>query len=249
MSTPRRSSRRAPGSDHGYDVIDHGELNPELGGAGGVQPAGGRSCGARTWGCCWTSSPTTCASPGTPTGAGWTCWRTAPARPTPASSTSTGGRPSPSWSGRVLLPVLPKQYGQALEQDLRAVFEEGRFGIRYNGLRLPLDPRHLDPPAGTGAGRTCAAASATRSPACWSWRASCGPCATCPPAPTPNRPGCASACTSGRSSAAAWTALMESSEEVRQATEESLREHQRPAGRSRAASTGWRRCWPTRPTA
>jgi (1->4)-alpha-D-glucan 1-alpha-D-glucosylmutase len=29
--------RPAPGSRHGYDVVDHGEVNPELGGAGGVK--------------------------------------------------------------------------------------------------------------------------------------------------------------------------------------------------------------------
>jgi maltooligosyltrehalose synthase len=50
---------------------------------------------------------------GDTTGAGWTCWRTAPARTTPASSTRLRP-PKPELVGRVLLPVLPKQYGHGL---------------------------------------------------------------------------------------------------------------------------------------
>ncbi len=42
---------------------------------------------------------------------------------------------------KVLLPILGDQYGRALEnQELTLIFEEGAFSIRYNDRKLPLDP-------------------------------------------------------------------------------------------------------------
>jgi len=42
---------------------------------------------------------------------------------------------------KVLLPILGNQYGQVLEsQELNLVFEEGAFFIRYGEQKLPIDP-------------------------------------------------------------------------------------------------------------
>ena len=45
--TCRRCCRPAPGSTHGYDVVDHAGVNDELGGADGLRAAGRKRCTAR----------------------------------------------------------------------------------------------------------------------------------------------------------------------------------------------------------
>ena len=130
-------------------------------------------------------------------------------------------------------------------------------GVRGGALLHPLQ-RH--PPA---------AGPRAPGPTCWSrrWphlrrrfgdeqprRAGAGehPARARPPAraaPTPSRPGCASACTSGRSSAAGWTRCWRAAPRCAARRSRSAARDQRPAGRSRAASIGWRRCWPPRATA
>ena len=49
-STPRRSCRPRPGSTHGYDVCDHGRLNPELGGEAGFDALSPPRCAQRGMG-------------------------------------------------------------------------------------------------------------------------------------------------------------------------------------------------------
>ena len=82
----------APGSTHGYDVCNHNEINPELGGAAAHD--GVRRGGARRTGSCTssTSCRTTWASAPAPTRGGTTCSRTDRARRPRGSSTSTGRR-------------------------------------------------------------------------------------------------------------------------------------------------------------
>ncbi len=60
-----------PGSAHGYDVVDHRAVNPQLGGEAGPGAAGpGAARGpARAWS--WTSCPTTPASPGRQANPAW----------------------------------------------------------------------------------------------------------------------------------------------------------------------------------
>jgi hypothetical protein len=69
-----------PGSEHGYDVVDHTRVNPALGGEEGRLAL--RSA---------TSSPTMRASPSRPpTRPGGTCSSAAGSRSSRASTTSTG---------------------------------------------------------------------------------------------------------------------------------------------------------------
>ena len=52
-----------PGSDHGYDVVDHDRVDPDRGGRRGPGRAVGRGRGGSAWACSSTSCPTTSASP------------------------------------------------------------------------------------------------------------------------------------------------------------------------------------------
>ena len=61
-STRRRCMATAPGSTHGYDVVDHARLNPELGGEDGPRRADGRAAPRTAWGSSSTGCPTTWAS-------------------------------------------------------------------------------------------------------------------------------------------------------------------------------------------
>ena len=90
-ATPRPTCKARPGSTHGYDIIDHQLLNPEIG-TDEDYDAWSRPCTRTAWARSSTRSPTTWASSATTTPGGTTCWRTAPRRPTPLSSTSTGTR-------------------------------------------------------------------------------------------------------------------------------------------------------------
>jgi (1->4)-alpha-D-glucan 1-alpha-D-glucosylmutase len=128
-----------PGSDHGYDVIDHGELNPELGGQAAFSQLASQ-LRRQEMGLLLDIVPNHMCIAGDANRRWMDVLENGPSSPDARFFDIDWRPPKPELVGRVLLPVLPKQYGQALEQDLRAVFEEGRFGIRYNGLRLPLDP-------------------------------------------------------------------------------------------------------------
>ena len=103
--------RARAGSMHGYDIIDHGTLNPELGGREGLRRAGrdpararhgprGRR-GAQPHGRSW--APTTRG--------GSTCWRTDRPR-AHAEFFDIDWRPlDETMAGRVLVPVLGDHYG------------------------------------------------------------------------------------------------------------------------------------------
>lgn len=63
----------------------------------------------------------------------------------------------PELDGKVLLPILGRQYGQVLEAgELKVAFVEGLFEVRYADHRLPLNPRQVpsifEPGSGDGKG-------------------------------------------------------------------------------------------------
>jgi len=132
------------GSTHGYDVVDHAALNPELGGEPGFE----RLCGALAeaeLGLILDFVPNHMAvhyadNP-------W--WL----------DVLEWGRDSPhaasfdiAWQllrahagGGILVPILGSSYRQALEGgeiELRYDAAEGSFSAWYHEHRLPIDPRH-----------------------------------------------------------------------------------------------------------
>jgi (1->4)-alpha-D-glucan 1-alpha-D-glucosylmutase len=131
----------SPGSTHGYDVSNHNEINPEVGGAAAhdefvaaVKSHGlihlvdfvpnhmGIGTGANAW------------------------W----------NDVLENGQSSPSakffdidWApvkeelrAKLLLPILGDQYGQVLERgELELVFRDGALGLKYFNHELPINPR------------------------------------------------------------------------------------------------------------
>lgn len=130
-----------PGSLHGYDVVNHSHLNPELGTeedlAALVTQLRSRHMGLildvvpnhmwvgednEWWMDVLENGPTSRF-------AGYfdIAWR---------------NHPRERLRGKVLLPILDEPYGKAIQAGrLRPFFEQGRFGIRIDQTRLPLDPR------------------------------------------------------------------------------------------------------------
>jgi (1->4)-alpha-D-glucan 1-alpha-D-glucosylmutase len=129
----------APGSTHGYDVVNHQAVNPELGGSRGLdalsdalQAAGlgllldvvpnhmGIEQGNALWMDVLENGPSSFH----------------------ARSFDIDWDPvKEELKDKVLLPVLGDQYGQSLERgELRLIYERGAFFVRYHDRRFPLAP-------------------------------------------------------------------------------------------------------------
>ena len=94
---------------------------------------------------CSTSCPTTWRSPSGATPGGGTCWRTARPAATPATSTSTGIRPSPAAQhGAAAHPGRPLRPGAGGRRAAAGRAGTGRFEIHYHEHRMPVAPRSLD---------------------------------------------------------------------------------------------------------
>ena len=129
-----------PGSTHGYDVFDHGKLNPEVGDE--VSHANlCKTLNEHAMGRVLDIVPNHMGI-----GDHNPYW----------VETLEVGRSSPSsrffdidWdpvkdelAGRILLPILEGQYGEVLEAGkLRVAREGGRFEVHYHETRLPLAPQ------------------------------------------------------------------------------------------------------------
>ncbi|MBI3977308.1 MAG: malto-oligosyltrehalose synthase [Chloroflexi bacterium] len=134
--------RARPGSAHGYDVCNHGELNPEIGsteeydafvaelhrfGMGQIVDAVPNHMGIGGSGNAW-----------------WVdVLENGPSSPY-ATYFDIDWRPLRAGAdveNRVLLPILGDPYGKALEQQqLTLTYEDGAFSVRYFDHLLPLDP-------------------------------------------------------------------------------------------------------------
>jgi isoamylase len=137
--------RAAMGSSHGYDVVSHSELNPELGGEGALD-ALSRALREREMGLLLDWVPN---HMGVAAGQN-RFW----------DDVLENGRSSLcadffdiDWQpvrqdlhDRVLLPLLGDQYGNVLEQgQLSIVWEQDDFKLAYFEHRLPLGPKSLLP--------------------------------------------------------------------------------------------------------
>lgn len=130
----------APGSTHGYDVLDHGKVNPELGGLAGLYRLS-ETLTANEMGLIADIVPN---HVGIANGVNpW--WR----------SVLRYGQASPyadyfdiDWeaqphlaTGVLIYPVLGQPFGMALEAgEIRLVLEEGDIVLRYYEQNLPLRP-------------------------------------------------------------------------------------------------------------
>ena len=131
-----------PGSTHGYDVIDHCTLNPELGTEADYN-AWIRAMQSRGMGHVLDTVPN---HVGVATNDN--TWWNDVLEHGPASryahyfDIAWRGSPRPELHDKVLLPLLGGRYGEVLEKgELRLKFEGGAFAVYYYDRRFPISPR------------------------------------------------------------------------------------------------------------
>lgn len=134
--------RARPGSQHGYDVTDHGEINPELGGRAGLD-ALVATLHAHGMGLLVDIVPNHMGVLGGDN-AWWLDVLENGEASVFAQHFDIDWHPAdPVLEGRVLLPILGDQYGVVLERgELKLGFDpmRGYFTIDYFEHRLPIDP-------------------------------------------------------------------------------------------------------------
>ena len=134
----------APGSTHGYDVVDHGRLNTELGGA----PAHGRlveSLAAAGLGQVLDIVPNHMALAGRANAWWWDVLENGPSSRYASYFDIDWDPPQRKLIATVLMPVLGDHYGRVLEAgELTVERQGGSFVVRYYDHEAPLSPRTLD---------------------------------------------------------------------------------------------------------
>ena len=131
------------GSEHGYDIIDHSQLNPEIGSAEEFRNFASE-LRARGMGLILDIVPNHMG-----VGSGTNPWW---------QDVLQNGRTSayadffdidweplkPELRNKVLTPILGSPYGEDLDQgNIQVAFEEGRFVVKYFEQVLPVDPRTI----------------------------------------------------------------------------------------------------------
>ena len=135
--------RARPGSEHGYDVVSHREINPELGGRAGFERM---AAALRTHGIGIVLDivPNHMSVTG-PDNAWWLdVLENGPASPFADYFDIDWAPINPDLRGKVLLAVLGDHYGEVLARgELVLAFDAaaGAFAVRYFEHRFPIDPR------------------------------------------------------------------------------------------------------------
>jgi (1->4)-alpha-D-glucan 1-alpha-D-glucosylmutase len=142
-----------PGSAHGYDVIDHGRVNEELGGAEGHT----RLCftlARHGLGQILDVVPNHMAIAARGNAWWWDVLENGPSSRYASYFDVDWDPPESRLRNTVLLPVLGEHYGQALEAGAIRLQREGAvFSLTYHEHAFPLAPPSLDEALGTAATR------------------------------------------------------------------------------------------------
>src|SRR5229473_3393500 len=134
----------AKGSTHGYDVIDHGRLNDELGGAAGHSRLVSRLAGAGL-GQVLDIVPNHMALAGRANAWWWDVLENGPSSRYARYFDIDWDPPQAKLADTVLMPVLGDHYGRVLEAgELVIERHAGSFTVRYYDHEAPLSPRTLD---------------------------------------------------------------------------------------------------------
>ena len=129
-----------PGSPHGYDICDHGRLNPELGGDAGFD-ALADALRQRGMGLVLDTVPNHMGI-GHPSNVWWDdVLENGPASVFAFWFDISWHPVNPNLENKVLLPLLEDQYGTVLESGkIRLTHEGGAFAFFYYDRRLPVEP-------------------------------------------------------------------------------------------------------------
>jgi len=133
--------RAGPGSSHGYDVTDFNAFNPEIGGEAAFDRLAADLKG-RGLGLILDMVPNHMGIAGDANAWWLDVLENGPASPRADFFDVDWAPVKPELHDRVLLPVLPDQYGRVLEAgQLQLEFSDGAFHLRYAGARLPVAPK------------------------------------------------------------------------------------------------------------
>ncbi|HYB43778.1 MAG TPA: malto-oligosyltrehalose synthase [Candidatus Methylomirabilis sp.] len=132
--------RCGPGSSHGYDVTDHNAFNPEVGSTASFDRMA-TALADRQLGLILDVVPNHMGIAGDSNPWWLDVLENGPSSPR-AGFFDIDWRPvKPELRDKVLLPILPEQYGHVLEaQQLALEFADGAFYVRGAGARLPVSP-------------------------------------------------------------------------------------------------------------
>jgi (1->4)-alpha-D-glucan 1-alpha-D-glucosylmutase len=134
----------AKGSTHGYDVVDHGRLNTELGGEAGHDRMTSR-LGQAGLGQVLDIVPNHMALAGRDNAWWWDVLENGPSSRYASHFDIDWDPPQHKLTAIVLMPVLGDHYGRVLEAGELAVERHGgSFSVRYHEHEAPLSPRTLD---------------------------------------------------------------------------------------------------------
>ena len=141
----------APGSTHGYDVVDHRHLNEELGGEEAYARLSAR-LEELAMGQVLDIVPNHMALSGERNAWWWDVLENGPSSQY-ASYFDINWRPSEEkLANKVLVPVLGDHYGRVLEKgELQIERRGGEFVIRYYEEAVPVSPRTIDDLLGSAA--------------------------------------------------------------------------------------------------
>jgi (1->4)-alpha-D-glucan 1-alpha-D-glucosylmutase len=134
----------APGSSHGYDVVDPTKLNRELGGREGHTRMGAALEAARL-GQVLDVVPNHMAIAGRDNAWWWDVLENGPSSVYAAYFDVDWDPPESKLRNTVLLPILGDHYGRVIEAgELRLAREGGGFVVHYHEHAAPIAPRSLD---------------------------------------------------------------------------------------------------------
>jgi (1->4)-alpha-D-glucan 1-alpha-D-glucosylmutase len=130
-----------PGSAHGYDITDHNAFNPEIGSLQSFHRMA-EALGEHGLGVILDVVPNHMSVAGDSNAWWLDVLENGPSSPCASFFDIEWNPVRAELQNKVLLPVLPDQYGTVLEsQQLQLEASEGAFVVRCAGARLPLDPK------------------------------------------------------------------------------------------------------------
>ena len=130
-----------PGSLHGYDVVDHGRINPELGSEEEFV-AFARALRGRGMGLLMDVVPNHMCIAGSENRWWLDVLENGPGSPFARYFDVDWQPPNPHLQDKLLLPILGEQYGRVLEnQEIKLSYRGGAFFVNYYETQLPIAPR------------------------------------------------------------------------------------------------------------